>query len=148
MNRHIAADAEVAADRRENGKVRLIEGTKESTLLIEGAAGQIGREVFNKDLLVRTDIAGGTDNQPAGGVENPDFRAGVGGDGAQLAARRVQGNLRVVEVRGVGVRDLRRLPVQIFTGLPAHLVRGHVGDKRSHDQESEEPEEKITDDEL
>ena len=143
MDDHVPADLELAGDGRGDAQDILVERVEEvpRSEIVPRRDG--GVEPLHDSLLRGIRGLPGIHDQAPGGVEDPDLRVHVGGQRFHLGLHRIQRDRRIVQVRGIGVRDPGGLAVHPARVVADAVLRGQAGDDRGDGGKAEQGKEQV-----
>ena len=143
VNDHITPCLVIVDDGGDHTEFLLVEGVKKSASRVIILLRDGGIEPLHEDFLLGIRRVGGIDDHSAGRVDDPDLRVHEVGEGLHLFLNRLERNLGVVQIRGIGVRDPGGFPVHVPGSLSLAVLVGQSGDKSSHCHKSEESKQSI-----
>ena len=145
MNDNIAADFETAGDGNCDTEDLFVKGIKKGAGRIVVSGCKSGIEALDDGLFGGIGGLPGIDDHAAGGVEDPDLRVHIGGQGFHLPLDDFQRNPGIVEVGRVGIGNMSGLSIQEPGLVPDTVFHCYSGDNGGHCEKSEQAEEQVGD---
>ena len=140
---HITSGLVIIDDRSDHAHFLFLERAEKGTSCVVVLLRDGGIKAFYHNLLFRIRRAGGVHDHTSGRIDDPDLGVHEIGEGFHLILHGFQGDLGVIQIHSVSIRDPGRLPVHVPGGPPEAVLVGEPGDKSRHCDKAEEREQNI-----
>ena len=110
---HVSSGLVFIDDGGNDAELLLLEGVKKGAPRVVVLLRDGGIEALHDDLRLGIRRVGGIDDHPARGIDDPDLRVHEIGEGFHLFLHRFEGDVGIVQVHRIGVRDPHGFAVHV-----------------------------------